>query len=117
MLFCYLPEGFILDLIDSFTEIIKLNPRGVKTFNPESIINLTEFCITILRTDTKAISNPHVKAKALELIAIFIYADQKKEMMGDFNNSSVIKKFFMDTLVNFYVDIEFAGTGMFYTKF
>ena len=38
-------------------------------------------------------------------------------MMGDFNNSSVIKKFFMDTLVNFYVDIEFAGTGMFYTKF
>lgn len=32
VLFCYLPEGFFLDLIDAFTEILKSNPRGAKTF-------------------------------------------------------------------------------------
>jgi hypothetical protein len=74
-------------MIECFTEIIKINPRGAKAFNPETIINLSEFCITILRSDTKIITNPYMKAKALELLAIFIYADQKKELMKDFSNS------------------------------
>ena len=58
-----------------------------------------------------------MKAKSIELIAIFIYADNKKEYMKDFNASEIIRSKFMETLVNFYVEIEFAGESMFYTKF
>jgi len=55
--------------------------------------------MALLRTDSKCISNPYIKAKALELIAIFIYADSKKEFMGDFTNSNVIKSKLMETLI------------------
>lgn len=37
--------------------------------------------------------------------------------MKDFNASEIIRSKFMKTLVNFYVEIEFAGESMFYTKF
>lgn len=74
-LFCHLPESFFSDLIEAFTELIKLNIKGVGAIQKETIINLTEFCLAILRTNSKAISNPYIKAKALELVAIFIYAD------------------------------------------
>jgi hypothetical protein len=34
------------------------------------------------------------------------------------NSSDVIKEFFMETVVKFYVDIEFSGTNeAFFTKF
>jgi hypothetical protein len=84
-LFSHLPDSLLQDLIEAFTELIKLSPKGAHMLQKETVINLTEFCITILRTNTKAISNPYTKAKALELIAIFIYADSKKELMMDFN--------------------------------
>jgi hypothetical protein len=41
----------------------------------ETIVKLVEFALAILRTDSETITNPYVKAKALELIAIFIYSD------------------------------------------
>lgn len=31
-LFCHLPESLISDMIDTFTEIIQLNPKGIKIF-------------------------------------------------------------------------------------
>ncbi len=94
-----MPESFFSDLIEAFTELIKLNSKGAAALQKETIINLTEFCLAILRTNSKAISNPYIKAKALELIAIFIYADQKKELMKDFNNSEIIKSKLMETLI------------------
>jgi hypothetical protein len=42
-LFCHLPEGFFQDLIDAFTEIMRLSPLGLKTFGMETIINIVEF--------------------------------------------------------------------------
>jgi len=38
-------------------------------------LNSTEFCLAILRTEAEVITNPYIKAKALELIAIFHQAD------------------------------------------
>lgn len=32
-------------------------------------------------------------------------------------NSEIIQKFFMETVIKFYVEIETAGSGMFFTKF
>ena len=114
-----MPESFFTDLIDSFTEIIKISPRGINIFAKETIVNLTEFCLTIIRTDSKTISNPYTKAKALELIATFMYADdKKKELTAALGSSEPIKHYFMSTLIQFYVDIEFTGSSsMFYTKF
>lgn len=50
-LWCYLPENFFSDFIDSFSEILKSNPKEHKTFLNETIINIWEFCIAILRTE------------------------------------------------------------------
>jgi len=74
-IFCHLPENFIQDLIDVFSEIIKINILGHKAFHVDTIINATEFCLTLLRTDNEVITNPYAKAKALELISIFHVAD------------------------------------------
>lgn len=86
-----------------------MSPKGAKILPVESIINLTEFSLIILRTDSKTITNPYIKAKAVELITIFIYADQKKELTGAYLGSEIIVSKLMETLIAFYVDIEFAG--------
>ena len=72
-----------------------------------------------MRTDPKSITNPYTKAKALELIAVFMYVDEKKkELMPEFNNSVIVRNKLMETLITFYVQIEFSGSSsMFYTKF
>ena len=58
-------------MIDVMTEIIRLNPINHKAFKDESIIDVTEFCIAILQTDSKVITNPYIKAKAIDLLAVF----------------------------------------------
>ena len=98
-LFFHLPDSMLQDLIEVFSELIKLNPKGSMVFQKETIITLFEFCLIIMRTNAESISNHYIKAKALELIAIFIYADEKKQMMMDFTNSDIIKQTLMDTLV------------------
>jgi hypothetical protein len=114
---CHLPENFIQDMIDVTSEIIKINMLGHKAFSLDTLINLTEFCLTILRTDSDVITNPYAKAKALELISIFHTSDQKKELLPQFSKSDIITNILMETVIKFYVDIEFAGSSMFYTKF
>jgi hypothetical protein len=89
-LFCYLPENFFLDLIDGFSEIMKTNNREHKAYMNETAITIYEFCITLLRTDSKSITNPYTKAKALELMTNFIYSDRKKELMNEFVKSDII---------------------------
>jgi hypothetical protein len=37
--------------------------------------------------------------------------------MNYFMNSEMIQKFFIETVIKFYVEIETAGSGMFFTKF
>ena len=59
------------DMFDVITEIIKISPVGHKTLSTEMIINMSEFCIALLRTDSVVITNPYIKAKALEIMAIF----------------------------------------------
>lgn len=72
------------------TEAVKFNPRGHKSLQPETIINLTEFSLTLLRTDSNVVTNPYLKAKALELIVIFLYSDSKKELTSQFSHSQII---------------------------
>jgi Ubiquitin elongating factor core len=97
---------------------MKLSPKGLKTFSMETIINIIEFCLVVLRTDSSVITNPYIKAKALELIAVFVYSDNKKELVSAISSSDIIKDRLMETVIRFYVDIEFAGSSsMFYSKF
>ena len=116
-IFCHLPENFMQDLLDIVSEILKVSPHGHRAFSPDFITNATDFCLTLLRTEAEVITNPYIKAKALELIALFHQADQKKELMPYFAKSPVIVEILMETVIKFYVDIEFAGSSMFYTKF
>jgi len=116
-LFCYLPENFLTDFIDSFSDIMRTNSKEYRAFMPETIVSIYEFCLTVLRTAQKSITNPYTKAKALELMTLFVYSDQKKELMNYFMKSDVINRFFLETVIQFYVDIEFAGQSMFFTKF
>jgi Ubiquitin elongating factor core len=102
-LFCYLPENFLTDFIDSFTDIMRTNSREYRAFMPETIVSIYEFCLAILRTDQKSITNPYTKAKALELMTLFVYSDQKKELMNYFIKSDVINRFLMETVIQFYV--------------
>lgn len=108
-LFFYLPENFLIDFFDVFTELIKVNPKGHKMIQSETLLTIVEFCLSLVRTDQEAITNPYMKAKAIELITIFIYSDEKKELGLEFSKSDFIKNFLMETLIQFYVDIEFAG--------
>ena len=50
-------------------------------------------------------------------MTLFVYSDQKKELTNYFLRSEIINRFFMETVISFYIDIEFAGSGMFFTKF
>jgi len=50
-------------------------------------------------------------------MTLFVYSDQKKELTNYFLRSDIINRFFMETVISFYIDIEFAGSGMFFTKF
>lgn len=63
------------DMLDIVSEVLKVSPLGHKTFAPEFIINATDYCLTLLRTDAEVITNPYIKAKALEMIALFHQAD------------------------------------------
>lgn len=116
-LWSYLPENCISDFIDSFTEIIKCNPKEHRAFSSETIVGIYEFCLAVLRTNSRFITDKYTKAKALELMTVFVYSDRKGELMGEYSKSPVINAKIMETVVQFYVDIEFAGQGMFYTKF
>jgi hypothetical protein len=108
-IFSYVPESFFGDLIESFECVIHVNQRQCKAFTAETAVAVLEFCLATLRTDNKFITNPYTKAKALELMALFVRSDTKNEFMNYYNNSEVISKFFMETVIKFYVDIEFAG--------
>lgn len=79
-LYCYLPENCMTDFIEVFTELIKTHPREHKAFLPETAVDIYEFCLALLRTDSKSVTNPYTKAKALELMTIFVYADRKSEL-------------------------------------
>ena len=116
-LFCYIPENFLTDFIECFSDIMRANPRGYKAFMAETAVQIYEFCLAIIRTDQKSITNKYTKAKALELMTLFVYSDTKKELANDMNKSEIINRYLMETVVQFYVDIEFAGEGMFFTKF
>lgn len=50
-------------------------------------------------------------------MTLYVYSDQKKELTNYFLRSEIINRFFMETVISFYIDIEFAGSGMFFTKF
>ena len=117
VLFCYLPENFLTDFIDSISEIMKINSREHKAFMTETVVQIYEFCLIILRTESQAITNPYTKAKALELMTLFVYADRKKELTMELSKSDIIQQYLMETTLQFYVDIEFAGQSMFFTKF
>jgi len=104
-------------MIDTFTEILKASQKHYKVYAVETIVALWEFCITVIRTETKVLTQPYVKANALELMTLFIYTDEKKELTPELSKSPVISRTLMDTVLKFYVDIEFAGQGMFFTKF
>lgn len=98
-LFCYLPENFFSDFIDVFTELIKTNSKEHKAFTNETAVALYEFCIALLRTDSKSITNPYTKAKALELMTMFIYSDRKQELTNEFSKSEIINRHLMSTVV------------------
>jgi len=70
-IFCHLPENFMQDMIDVMSEIVKISPFGHAAFSSETVVNVTEFCLAILRTEQSVVTNPYVKAKALELVSIF----------------------------------------------
>lgn len=116
-LWCYLPQNFIGDLIESFSEILKFNPKEHKALTNETIVSLYEFCIALMRTEPRYITDHYTKAKALELMTIFVYSDRKGELMSEYSKSPLITSKIMETMIQFYVDIEFAGQGMFFTKF
>jgi Ubiquitin elongating factor core len=86
-LWCYLPENFIEDLLTSFSEVMKCNPKEHKAFSIDTIIGLHEFCIALIRTDQRCITNPYTKAKALELMTIFVYSDRKGELINEYSKS------------------------------
>lgn len=109
-LFCFFPENFLTDVIECFTELVKTHPREHRVLMNETIISIYEFCLILLRTESSSITNPYTKAKALELMTIFIYSDsRKKELTNEFAKSEIINRCLMETVIRFYVEIEFAG--------
>ena len=74
-IFTHLPESYLQDMLDVMNEIIKLNPINHKVFKDEAVLDVTEFCIAILQTDSKVITNPYIKTKAVDLLAIFQQSD------------------------------------------
>ena len=72
-----MPESFFGDLVETFDSIIRTNSKECRAFLPETAVSIFEFCLTIIRTDQKSITNPYTKAKALELMALFIQSDTK----------------------------------------
>jgi hypothetical protein len=42
-------------------------------------------------------------------MTVFVYSDRKGELMSEYGKSPVINAKIMETVVQFYVDIEFAG--------
>ena len=50
-LFCYLPENFLGDMIECFSDILRTNSKEYRAFMPDTAVAIYEFCITLLRTD------------------------------------------------------------------
>jgi len=50
-LFCYLPENFLGDMIECFSDILRTNSREFKVFMPDTAVAIYEFCIALIRTD------------------------------------------------------------------
>lgn len=117
-LFSYLPESFIMDIVEFQSHLLRSSPKGIKVFPADYLLQLVEFCVLVVRTE-QCISNPYSKAKALQLVSYLIQADKKGEMANTITmGSQVIKDLLMETTIKFYVDIEFTGSSdSFYTKF
>ena len=62
-------------MIECFSNILRINAKEYKAFMPDTAVAIYEFCIALLRTDQKSITNPYTKAKALELMTLFVYSD------------------------------------------
>ncbi len=71
----------------------------------------------MIRTDSKVITQHHFKQEALELMMLFTYLDEKGELIPELQKSKMIASKIMETVVKFYVDVEYAGQGMFFAKF
>jgi hypothetical protein len=63
----------------------------------------------LIRTDSKVITQHHFKQEALELMGLFTYLDEKGELIPEFPKSNLIASKIMETVVKFYVDVEYAG--------
>jgi hypothetical protein len=50
-LFCYLPENFLGDMIECFSDVLRVNSREFRAFMPDTAVAIYEFCIALLRTD------------------------------------------------------------------
>ena len=50
-MFCYLPENFLRDLIECFSDILRTNSKEYKAFMPDTAVAIYEFCIALIRTD------------------------------------------------------------------
>ena len=50
-MFCYLPENFLGDLIECFSDILRTNSKEYKAFMPDTAVAIYEFCIALIRTD------------------------------------------------------------------
>ncbi len=94
-----MPENFLGDFIEAFSDILRVNPREYKAFMPDTAVAIYEFCIGLIRTESKIITNPYTKAKALELVTLFVYSDRKKELTTYFIRSDTINRFFMQTII------------------
>ena len=51
VLFSYLPESFLVDLIETFDCVIRTNSKECRAFLPETAVAIYEFCLGIMRTD------------------------------------------------------------------
>jgi hypothetical protein len=75
-----LPDYILEDIIEFYMHIMHFSNSGWKHFPRDHILPLFKFCVVVLKSE-KVISNPYIKAKILELMALFTAGDRKHEIL------------------------------------
>jgi ubiquitin conjugation factor E4 B len=113
-----LPEHFLTDMTDFYQYIFKHRADSIRYFLPEDAIAIFEMAVVIIRSP-KAISNPYIGAKFIEVLSMIIYFEKDVNWLAHFAESEILVNFLMEALVQFFVEIEFSGRSgsMYYEKF
>lgn len=107
------PEFLLENMIEFYLNTLKYNKYNIQALKNEEVVMIYKKAIIVLKSK-RAISNPYLGAKLISCLSILSYLEKHNKNQKFFLQKSLMENeyvsdFIIETLVRFYVDIEYSG--------